>query len=328
MSPHIPREAAAAAPRQKAPRIVRPPVGGHGLLLGLSLFLIACRAEPSATASVAPPTAAVAAAPTTAPVDAAAVQIALASTDLAVGPERFAFSILTPGGSLIQYAAAKVTFLELEGERARPITTTNATYFPARLDSAGLYVARHRFTKAGPWGAQIEATLVNGREILPQRVRFNVQEAPKAVAIGARPPTTANRTVADEPNLARLSSDPMPDPDFYQLTIEEAAASGKPTIVVFATPGYCSSRICGPVLDEVKVIKASVGNAVNVIHIDVYREFDPLVLDEAMAVWGLETEPWVYLLDADGLVAERLEGSVTAAELSPLVAGLIDAAAR
>ena len=81
-------------------------------------------------------------------------------------------------------------------------------------------------------------------------------------------------------------------------------------------------------LDEVKVIQAYAGQSVNVIHIDVYREFNPLVLDEAMAVWGLETEPWVYLLDADGLVAERLEGSVTAAELSPLVAGLIDAAAR
>ena len=55
--------------------------------------------------------------------------------------------------------------------------------------------------------------------------------------IGASPPKTANRTVADEPNLARLSSDPMPDPDFYQLTVEDAAASGKPTVIVFATPG-------------------------------------------------------------------------------------------
>ena len=314
-----------AAARQ-VPQLLRSGLIGFGLVLG------GCQSRTAATTSpTPPPTAAVAmavdATTQSIPAGATPVQIALASTDLALGPERFAFAILTPGGNLIQYAAAKVTFLELDGDRAIPITTTVATYFPARLDSAGLYVARHSFTKAGPWGAQIEAALVDGREILPQRVRFTVQEAPKAVGIGASPPKTANRTVADEPNLARLSSDPMPDPDFYQLTVEDAAASGKPTVIVFATPGHCSSRICGPVLDEVKVIKAAVGGAVNFIHIDVYREFSPLVLDEAMDIWGLKTEPWVYLVGADGLVAERLEGSVTAAELGPLVNKLLKAPA-
>ena len=46
-----------------------------------------------------------------------------------------------------------------------------------------------------------------------------------------------------------------------------------------------------------------------------------------MDIWGLKTEPWVYLVGADGLVAERLEGSVTAAELGPLVNKLLKAPA-
>jgi hypothetical protein len=292
-----------------------------GFVVWLILGAAGCRKPPSPT-----DTAPLASTVGTTAVDPTAgrqVQIALASTDLAVGHERFAFSILTPGGSLIQYAAAKVTFLKLEGASATPIATVDASYYPARVEAAGLYVAQATFDKAGPWGAEITAILVDGSQILPQRVRFQIQAQPKGVVAGALPPPTTNRTLTTQPDIHRLSSDPSPDPDFYRLTVDEAVASGKPTVIVFATPGHCSSRICGPVLDEVKAVKTAVGDAVNFIHIEVYEQFEPMVLADEMATWGLTTEPWVYVLDADGRVAERLEGSVTAAELGPILRRLV-----
>ena len=62
----------------------------------------------------------------------------------------------------------------------------------------------------------------------------------------------------------------------------------------------------------------------NFIHIEVYRSLtEPGELSATMQAWGLSTEPWVYLLDAKGLVAARLEGSASVAEIEPLLAELL-----
>jgi len=251
-------------------------------------------------------------------------QIAIASSDLAVGPQRFAFAILDPSGALIQDAEAEVTFFDLATQTARETGRAAATFYPAALEPAGLYVVDTTFDRAGAWGAAIEATLPGGGRIAPQRVRFQVAERSRAPAVGDAPPPTANRTTATEPDLARLTSDPHPDPDLYAMTVDEAAASGRPTVVVFATPAFCQSLICGPVVDEVKRAKAAWGERANFIHVEVYQSFDPLVFADEMAAWGLETEPWTFVLDADGRIAARLEGSVTAAELEPILRRLTE----
>lgn len=304
----------------------RPRAPFAGLLLLVTLAT-ACQST-SATPSAAPPSPPATADATGAPTDAAAgtvaAQVSIASSDLAVGHDRFAFALLDPTGTLLKDATAKVTFFHLDGEAATPFGEAPAQFYPAQLEPAGLYVAYQDFDRAGPWGAEISAALPDGRSILPQRVRFNVQEAPKTLGVGAAPPPTANRTLATEPELAKLTSDPAPDPALYGMTVDEAVASGKPTVVVFSTPGHCQSRICGPVLDEVKAVKQQVGDAANFIHLEVYKQFDPLVLADEMASWGLQTEPWVFVLGRDGKVAERLEGSVTAAELAPIVERLLD----
>ncbi len=259
------------------------------------------------------------------PGPAAPAQAVIASTDLAKGHERFAFALLDPAGALLEEARAEVTFFHLDGEVANPVASQGAAFYRARLEPAGLYVAYQDFDRAGPWGAEIRASLPDGRAIATQRVRFQVAERPHGLAVGATPPPTANRTLATEPDLARLSSDARPDPDLYRLTVDEAAASGRPTVVLFSTPGFCQSRICQPVTDEVKAVKGLFGDRVNFIHIEVYKSFDPLVLADELAAWGLKTEPWVYVLDAAGRVAERLEGSVTAAELGPILTRLTGA---
>jgi hypothetical protein len=296
---------------------------------GLLLLASVAACQPSA----APPTievptvsatSAAAGSPGATSADTVATKVAIASSDLAVGHDRFAFSLLDASGALLEDAKAQVTFFHLDGEVANAAGTSEAAFYPAQLEPAGLYVVYHDFDRVGPWGAEIAAALPDGRSIIPQRVRFEVQQQPKSLGVGAAPPPTANRTLATEPDLAKLTSDPAPDPELYQMTVDEAVASGKPSVVVFSTPGHCQSRICGPVLDEVKAVKQQIGDAANFLHLEVYKQFDPLVLADEMGTWGLQTEPWVYVLGRDGKVAERLEGSVTAAELAPIVQRLVD----
>jgi hypothetical protein len=254
----------------------------------------------------------------TADPNAAAVQVVIASSDIGQGHDRFAFAILDPNGALVEDATAEVTFFHLDAEVATPTGKFPATYYPGVIEPAGLYVIAAEFDRGGMWGAEITGTTADGRSLTPQRVRFEVAAEPSAPAIGEAPPPTANRTAADAP-LSAISSDPEPDPDFYAVTVDEAAASGKPSVIVFATPAYCASRICGPVLNEVKEVKRAWADRVNFIHIEVYETFEPLTTTPLMEKWGLHTEPWVFVLDAAGKVAARLEGSVTAAELAPVL---------
>jgi hypothetical protein len=286
------------------------------------LLLVACQtqAPPAAPVGVTPAVVSAPAATAAAtPAGTVPAQVAIASSDLAKGHERFAFSILDPAGALLKDAKAQVTFFHLDGDVASPVARQDAPFYPAKLEPAGLYVVYQDFDRAGPWGAEITAKLPDGRSILAQRVRFTVAEKPQGVGVGAMPPPTANRTLATEPDLARLTSDAQPDPDLYRMTVDQAVKSGRPTVVLFSTPAYCQSRVCGPVTDEVKAAKKQYGDRVNFIHIEVYKSFDPLVLADEMGTWGLKTEPWVYVLDKTGRVAERLEGSVTAAELAPIL---------
>ncbi len=246
-------------------------------------------------------------------------QIVIASSDLAVGRQRFAFGMLDAAGALVQDADVVVTFFKLIDEDAVPVDALPATFYPSRLAAAGLYVVYTDFDAAGTWGAEIAATLPDGATPPAQRVRFTVAQLSASPAVGETPPALANRTLATEPDLTRLTSDPAPDLDLYRMTVDEARASGKPTVVVFATPNLCQSKVCGPVLDEVKQLKRTWADRVNFIHIEVYKSFDPLVYDDAMAAWSLQTEPWVFVLGRDGKVAERMEGSVTAEELEPFI---------
>lgn len=248
-------------------------------------------------------------------------QVAIASSDLAAGHQRFAFALLDANGALVRDAKATVKFSRLKGEAVEPAgEAIPAAFYPSKLEAAGLYVVYFDFDTVGLWGCEIAASLADGRSAPVQRVRFTVAGKAKAVAVGEKPPPTANRTVKTEPDMAKLTSDPTPDPDLYRLTVDEAVKSGHPTVVVFASPAYCQSKTCGPTLEEVKQAKARwAPRGMNFIHIEVYKDYGSLTPVDEMAAWGLETDPWVFVLSADGKVAERLEGSVTDAELEPIL---------
>jgi hypothetical protein len=93
-------------------------------------------------------------------------------------------------------------------------------------------------------------------------------------------------------------------------------ASGKPSVVVFATPGFCESRLCAPVVDSIKAVRTGLEEQVNFIHVEIYETFDPLVYGPEMEQWGLPSEPWTFVLDEDGQVTHRFGGPLAPQELS------------
>jgi hypothetical protein len=175
---------------------------------------------------------------------------------------------------------------------------------------------------AGLWGLGVVVTLADGTQ---QQASFTLQtEAdPFAPALGEVPPASHNRTTADEPDLAKLTSDPDPDPALYTTTVADALASGKPTVVTFATPAFCTSRLCAPVVDSVKAVRAAYPDAANYIHIEVYSDFQSLTYAPEMDEWQLQSEPWTFVLDAQGQVVGRFGGPVAPSEIEAVLLPLV-----
>jgi hypothetical protein len=91
--------------------------------------------------------------------------------------------------------------------------------------------------------------------------------------------------------------------------------------VTFATPKFCASRVCGPVVDIVdEVRKRLEGSGVRFIHVEVFQNNDPQQgYNRWMKEWKLPTEPWTFLVDSSGVIQGRFEGLVTADELEAAV---------
>lgn len=141
---------------------------------------------------------------------------------------------------------------------------------------------------------------------------------PPMVSAGEAAPLSETRTI-DDHALEDITTDDDPDPAFYEMTVAEAVQSG-PAVIVFATPVWCTTQACGPMLDQVKALSADFPD-LNFVHVEVYENvnaasFDDLVLVPSVGEWGLPTEPWVFVTDSNGVVTAAFEGAASTDELA------------
>lgn len=242
-----------------------------------------------------------------------------ASSEVVIGRNRLLIGILNKDDAPIGDPGLKVhmaVFDLLESEE-QPVEELDLEYLETIPGERGLYVGYVEFDHSGRWGAEVTITGNGIDETV--RTAIDVLEEGITPAIGSRAPASRTPTSKDSP-LAKITSDPHPDPRFYELSIDEALKSGLPTVIVFATPKFCTSAVCGPTLDIVK--KASRGHRdINFIHVEVYSNLDEpnnLKVVPAVQEWGLPSEPWVFVIDSKGKVAAKYEGSVSAGELTKL----------
>ena len=259
----------------------------------------------------------------------------LATQDLAVGVKRIAFTLegLSAGEHV---PTVRVSLFDLDRDRERPSSVQYARFISydrsvriaahghARASVSdralpvgrGVYVVPVQLTSEGLWGLLLEMSSEEGDEFA--RLRFSVRERQDAPRVGERAPSVDSRTRADVSTLAELSSDQDPEPGLYMLSIAEALALDKPLLLTFATPAFCHSRTCAPVLQAVKTVWREFSTEVSGVHVEVFENPDSperLVEAEAFVAWRLPSEPWVFVIDADGVIRYAFEGAVTEEEL-------------
>lgn len=261
----------------------------------------------------------------------------LASAELAAGPERFLFTLVDRQDRVVASpsAAVRVRYFDLARDPEQPAVETEAVFFWIIEGERGLYRAPVTFTSAGTWGAEFA---VSGLEAAPVAVRviFTVRAHPSTPAVGDPAPPVDTPTldsVGGDPRL--ISTDPDPDPRLYQQSVRDALAAKEPFLLNFGTPAFCESSTCGPTLHVIRQVLADFPT-LTAIHVEPYalvmREgsLQP-VLDAsghmqpipAVVTWGLPSEPYTFLVDAEGKVAARLEGALDPVELRSAIEDLL-----
>ena len=254
----------------------------------------------------------------------------LGTADLGVGPSRLGFVLVSPNGFVTDpEVSVSSIFYGGSGSEGEPQETVTAGYQPWPFGSRGLYATTLDFHKVGRWGIDI---LVGDPEGTSQTVQlfFQVNESPAAPAIGDAAVRSKTKTVDDVASVEELSTGSQQDPDLYQTSLDAALDSGLPTVVVFASPAFCTNAVCGPQVETLGELKDKYTGRANFVHVDFYDnpmeiqgDLDKAVLSPSVLEWGLPSIEWTFVIDADGKVSARFEAYVTFKELEEALAEVL-----
>jgi hypothetical protein len=234
---------------------------------------------------------------------------------------RFTFLVLDGANEAITRPTARIWLAR--GLKERPFARTTARSEPIGVegsdpaDATAIYVANLELKEPGTYWLLAEP--VGGRKIqaVGNVVVKKHTEAPDA---GARVPASHTPTLANA-SLDELTTSRVPDPELYRSSVADALQAKAPFVVVFATPKYCTSRTCGPVVDVVSTVRRDhPDSGIRFIHVEIYKDNDPTKGENQwVQEWNLPSEPWVFVVGKDGTVRDRFEGTVSVRELEAAV---------
>jgi len=253
--------------------------------------------------------------------------------ELRTGTHRFGFALFNRSREQITNASVAVYAAPAGGPAKGP--------YPARYESMAvkpqfqsrqtasdpdsaksIYTAEIPFDKPGQYellgvarmgGKLVAATTPTGGVVVKK------ESGDPIPAVGTRPPRIHTPTEAevggDVASIdTRLPPSSMHDADFADVL------GKKPVVLLFATPQLCQSRVCGPVVDVAEQVKASSGDDVEFIHMEVFQDnrIDKGIRPQ-MAAFNLQSEPWLFVFDRSGKVASRIEGAFSERELEQAI---------
>jgi peroxiredoxin len=230
----------------------------------------------------------------------------------------------------------------------RPSTSTKQR---VTTGDTGVYVAYVEFDEVGDWGVEIKGS-ADGETIGPIALPFEVLSPDHVLNIGDPAPRSRQTIASDVAEIRDIDSMLPPD-QFHGMTVADAAASGKPSVVFFGTPAFCETRTCAPVMETMMLpLSEQYKDRVNFIHVEPFRleelrngitscavpafnsEFArrgigeggrqcPMASEaEVQAVgesWNLNSEPIAFVVDRQGKIAGIFDGIIAPQEVEEVL---------
>ncbi len=256
------------------------------------------------------------------------IQSHLATKVLEVGTQRVAF-LLNTQKALIKAPQVYVSVAAVDG--SSPPTEITADYNEWPYGVRGSYAASVQFPTPGDY--RLTVTPVGGEVSGEAVIDVSVLDDSPIPSVGEAAPASETKTLNGTTEIIGLTTAYEPDADLYAMSVAEAVASGKPSVVVFATPAFCTSPTCGPQVDTVSELRLEHPDAANYIHVELYDNPEEIQGDLSRAElvsaahqWGFTqipgwtNESWVFVMDGDGIVRQRFEGFATLTELEAALA--------
>jgi hypothetical protein len=171
-----------------------------------------------------------------------------------------------------------------------------------------VYSSEIDFPSEGQW--RIAVLVKQGGELkgtlLPSAAVGEFKDIPQP---GQPAPRIHTPTAAEAGgDLAKITTRIPPD---TQNRVDYAKAIGKePILLLFATPQFCQSRVCGPVVDVAEQVKQETGDKAAFIHMEIYKENDPSKgVRSQVRAFHLPSEPWLFAINRQGRVSAAVEGA-------------------
>jgi hypothetical protein len=184
--------------------------------------------------------------------------------------------------------------------------------------ATAVYVTEVDFPSEGEW--RIAALIKEGERVtatlLPSAIVGQYNAVPK---VGERPPRIHTPTPGDAGGdrsqlTTRVPPETMNESDFYDVL------GKRPIVLLFATPAFCQSRVCGPVVDVAEQVREAHGDEAEFIHMEIFNDNDPAKdIRPQVRAFNLPSEPWVFVIDRNGVIRTAIEGAFGVEELESAV---------
>jgi hypothetical protein len=252
-----------------------------------------------------------------------------------------------PGTENHEPGDVRVSFLVVDAEGAVVALPTARVWVANALDAAPFLETQAKLERIGvPGGDEADATHIYVANLrLPRAGKYWMLAEPEGGAKQVQalgnvvvskqdaPPDVGNPAVPSQTptlsstggDIAALTTRSPPDESLLEHSVADSLKAKVPFVVTFATPKYCSSRTCGPVVDVVEEVSHRFADEeIRFIHVEVFEGNDPAKgYNRWMQEWKLPTEPWTFLVGADGRIVERFEGTVSVNELELAVGDML-----
>jgi hypothetical protein len=253
--------------------------------------------------------------------------VAPASEVFDTGPERYPFGVFTAGQEQVEDVEVALYFAKdgkskvigplpakLETLQTKPAYRSQNGSGPGEAKSVYV-VPKVDFPQDGSYLAVAMIKTKDGKLEASRIPSPVVGQYPKVPKVGERPPTIETLTAADVGNDLEKIDTRVPPDQMHKVDFADVLGK-KPIVLVFATPALCQSRVCGPVVDVAQQVADKFEPEADFIHQEVYVENEIAKgLRPQLKAFHLPTEPWTYLIGAEGVIKDRLSGAYGVDEL-------------
>jgi len=246
------------------------------------------------------------------------------NTSLITGVNRISVALLDPRQNPI---TARDVTVRIANAAGAIIETRAMSNIGPEYNGIPVLVGIARFPDIGQYEYLVSGTGPGGGH-LSGHAYVTVQQRPRDVEVGDHVPLVSQAILGDPGiSIATIDSGVPPD-SWHGTTIAQGVAQHRPMVLYFGDPAYCPTKTCGPTRQILQQLCTQFCAHMTFEHIETYYPAGlpgpTAKVNPAFDAFGLQTDPWVFMVNANGVVSDRFEGPVTLAELEDSAQGTLD----